>query len=107
MLSLNASPFHLDKQLEREELLAERVAEGEIPVIYVNQVGGQDELVFDGGSCVMDAGGMVCQRAPAFVEGLYPVDLQLQEGGWTPRRTHCAELPELEASVYQALVGTS
>ena len=71
MLSLNASPFHLDKQLEREEVLAERVAEGEIPVIYVNQVGGQDELVFDGGSCVMHTGGMICQRAPAFVEGLY------------------------------------
>ncbi|MFZ6048031.1 NAD+ synthase [Pseudomonas sp. CR3202] len=104
MLSLNASPFHLDKQLEREEVLAERVAEGEIPVIYVNQVGGQDELVFDGGSCVMDATGMISQRAPAFVEGLFPVDLQLQEGRWVPRRTHCAELPELEASVYQALV---
>jgi NAD+ synthase (glutamine-hydrolysing) len=104
MLSLNASPFQLDKQLEREEVLAERVAEGEMPVIYVNQVGGQDELVFDGGSCVMDAGGMICQRAPAFVEGLYPVDLQSQDGAWRPRRTHCAELPELEASVYQALV---
>ncbi|WP_044872165.1 NAD+ synthase [Pseudomonas sp. LFM046] len=104
MLSLNASPFHLDRQIEREELLAERVAEGEMPVIYVNQVGGQDELVFDGGSCVMDAGGMICQRAPAFVEGLYPVDLLLQDGRWVPRRIHCAELPELEASVYQALV---
>lgn len=104
MLSLNASPFHLDKQLEREEVLAERVAEGEMPVIYVNQVGGQDELVFDGGSCVMDTGGVICQRAPAFVEGLYPVDLLLQDGIWRPRRTHCAELPELEASVYQALV---
>ncbi|BAN46677.1 NAD+ synthase [Metapseudomonas resinovorans] len=104
MLSLNASPFHLDKQLEREEILAERVAEGGMPVIYVNQVGGQDELVFDGGSCVMDAGGMICQRAPAFVEGLYPVDLQVEDGCWVPRRTHCVELPELEASVYQALV---
>ncbi|GLZ84041.1 NAD+ synthase [Metapseudomonas resinovorans] len=104
MLSLNASPFHLDKQLEREEVLAERGAEGEMPIIYVNQVGGQDELVFDGGSCVMDASGMICQRAPAFVEGLYPVDLQLLEGRWLPRRTHCAELPEVEASVYQALV---
>ncbi|WP_342244859.1 NAD+ synthase [Pseudomonas sp. OTU5201] len=104
MLSLNASPFHLDKQLEREETLAERVAEGEMPVIYVNQVGGQDELVFDGGSFVIDASGLICQRAPAFVEGLYPVDVQLQEGRWLPRRTHCAELQELEASVYQALV---
>ncbi len=104
MLSLNASPFHLDKQLEREEVLAERGAEGGMPIIYVNQVGGQDELVFDGGSCAMDASGMICQRAPAFVEGLYPVDLQLLEGRWLPRRTHCAELPEVEASVYQALV---
>ncbi|MDH4570684.1 NAD+ synthase [Pseudomonas sp. BN414] len=104
MLSLNASPFHLDKQLEREEVLAERGAEGGMPIIYVNQVGGQDELVFDGGSCVMDASGMICQRAPAFVEGLYPVDLQWVEGRWLPRRTHCAELPEVEASVYQALV---
>ncbi|NWL79237.1 NAD+ synthase [Pseudomonas taiwanensis] len=104
MLSLNASPFHLDKQLEREEVLAERGAEGGMPIIYVNQVGGQDELVFDGGSCVMDASGMICQRAPAFVEGLYPVDLQLLDGRWLPRRTHCAELPEVEASVYQALV---
>ncbi|WAG79946.1 NAD+ synthase [Metapseudomonas furukawaii] len=104
MISLNASPFHLDKQLEREEMLAERARETGVPVIYVNQVGGQDELVFDGGSCVVDAEGRVCQRAAGFVEGLFPVDLHRQEGRWVPRQTHCAELPELEASVYQALV---
>lgn len=104
VLSLNASPFHLDKQHEREEVLATRVSESGMPVVYVNQVGGQDELVFDGGSCVIDAGGRVTQRAPAFVEGLYPVDLIIGAGGVVPRAAACAPLPELEASVYQALV---
>lgn len=104
VLSLNASPFHLDKQHEREEVLATRVSESGMPVVYVNQVGGQDELVFDGGSCVIDAGGRITQRAPAFVEGLYPVDLVIGAGGVVPRAAACAPLPELEASVYQALV---
>ena len=104
MLSLNASPFHLDKQREREEVLAERAREGEMPIIYVNQVGGQDELVFDGGSCVVDASGQVCQRVLAFNEGLYPVDLTLDDERVSPRPAACAALPELEASVYQALV---
>jgi len=104
VLSLNASPFHLDKQHEREEVLSTRVSESGMPVVYVNQVGGQDELVFDGGSCVIDAGGRITQRAPAFVEGLYPVDLVIGEGGVVPRAAACAPLPELEASVYQALV---
>jgi NAD+ synthase (glutamine-hydrolysing) len=104
MLSLNASPFHLDKQREREEVLVERALEGAMPIIYVNQVGGQDELVFDGGSCVVSASGQVCQRVPAFNEGLYPVDLHLDAEQVTPRSATCAPLPELEASVYQALV---
>ncbi|AYC34315.1 NAD+ synthase [Pseudomonas cavernae] len=104
MLSLNASPFHLDKQREREEVLAERVGEGGIPILYVNQVGGQDELVFDGGSCVMGVDGQVSQRAPAFTEGLYPVDFSYAERQVRPRPASCAPLPELEASVYQALV---
>ncbi|SDG50657.1 NAD+ synthase (glutamine-hydrolysing) [Pseudomonas benzenivorans] len=104
MLSLNASPFHLDKQREREEVLAERAREGAMPIIYVNQVGGQDELVFDGGSCVVDASGQVCQRVLAFNEGLYPVDLKLDDERVSPRPAACAALPELEASVYQALV---
>lgn len=104
MLSLNASPFHLDKQREREEMLGERARDGAMPIVYVNQVGGQDELVFDGGSCVIAADGMVSQRAPAFVEGLYPVDLQIGKSAVAARPASCAPLLELEASVYQALV---
>ncbi|MNQ08074.1 Glutamine-dependent NAD(+) synthetase [compost metagenome] len=104
MLCLNASPFHLDKQREREETLAERAREGAMPIVYVNQVGGQDELVFDGGSCVVDADGQVCQRMAAFTEGLYPVDLVCDGERVSPRPANCVPLPELEASVYQALV---
>ncbi|WP_443192282.1 NAD+ synthase [Pseudomonas indica] len=104
MLSLNASPFHLDKQREREEMLAERAKEGGMPILYVNQVGGQDELVFDGGSCVVDADGAICQRAPAFAEELYPVDFRCDGDRLLPRQASCAPLPELEASVYGALV---
>src|SRR5690606_1762109 len=52
MLNLNASPYHRGKQTEREAVLATRAQEGAMPVVYVNLVGGQDELVFDGGSVV-------------------------------------------------------
>ena len=64
MLNLNASPFHGGKQPEREAVVGERAREGGMPVVYVNQVGGQDELVFDGHSFVVDAQGQVSQRAP-------------------------------------------
>lgn len=104
LLSLNASPFHLDKQREREEMLALRAREAGMPIVYVNQVGGQDELVFDGGSCVFDANGALRQRAPSFAEGLHPVDLLVEGGRLSPRQASCAPLAGLEASVYQALV---
>ncbi|MGY4533760.1 NAD+ synthase (glutamine-hydrolyzing) [Pseudomonas sp. TE3786] len=104
MLSLNASPFHLDKQREREAVLAKRVTEAGLPILYVNQVGGQDELVFDGGSCVIAANGQISQRVPAFSEGLYPVDFVYDGQQIQPCAACCAPVPEREASVYQALV---
>jgi NAD+ synthase (glutamine-hydrolysing) len=104
MLTLNASPFHRGKQAEREELLAERANECSIPMVYVNQVGGQDELVFDGNSFVVDGGGQVTQRAPAFEEGLYVSDFEIKEGALVPVPAPTADLLSLEASVYQALV---
>ena len=64
MINLNASPFHANKQHERERLVAQRAQEGRMPVVYVNQVGGQDELVFDGCSFVVDAGGTLLCRLP-------------------------------------------
>lgn len=104
MLTLNASPFHRGKQVEREELLAERASECSIPMVYVNQVGGQDELVFDGNSFVVDGGGKVTQRAPAFKEGLHTVDFEVDGKKVTPISAEKSELLSIEASVYQALV---
>jgi NAD+ synthase (glutamine-hydrolysing) len=104
ILNLNASPFHSGKELEREAVMAERVADVHLPIIYVNLVGGQDELVFDGRSFVMDGDGQVVQRAPAFEEGLYLVELDCDGGAVRPRPGEMAPLLGEEASVYQALV---
>ena len=104
MLNLNASPFHMGKQAEREAVLRQRCAEGGMPVLYVNQVGGQDELVFDGGSIAMDAEGNQALRGAAFSEGLYPVDIEHDQDGVRLRAATLEPLPELEASIYQALV---
>lgn len=104
MLNLNASPFHMGKQAEREAVLSARCAEGGMPVLYVNQIGGQDELVFDGGSVAMGASGDLALRAPAFVEGLYSVDIDYDQQSVALRQGALAPLPELEASIYQALV---
>lgn len=77
VLSLNASPFDMKKPLLREHILACRAQENKIPIIYVNAIGAQDELVFDGGSLVVDARGKVRQYAPFFSESLMPIDIKI------------------------------
>jgi len=69
LLVINASPYEIHKQREREQVARERVRDVGLPLAYVNLVGGQDELVFDGNSFVMNAQGEVVLRAPAFEEG--------------------------------------
>jgi len=103
-LILNASPYRIHKGQEREEVLRERAEESGLPAIYVNLVGGQDELVFDGESFVIGSDGRVIQRAPAFEEGLYPVTLEVRVEKVVPRPGECAPVLSEEASVYQALV---
>ncbi len=104
MLNLNASPFHRGKAVEREAVLRQRVAEGQMPIIYTNLVGAQDELVFDGGSMVMDASAEVCMRAPQFEESLRPVTLVSSESRVEvlaqPLASQLSHLDE----IYQALV---
>jgi NAD+ synthase (glutamine-hydrolysing) len=104
LLISNASPFEQHKQREREHIIAARVKETGLPVVYVNLVGGQDELVFDGNSFVMDAHGQLALRAPSHSEGTWLARFTRKEGRWTPLRGDvAAELSDV-ASVYQTLV---
>jgi len=101
---LNASPFEIHKQRNREDIVGRCVKELGLPVVYVNMLGGQDELVFDGNSFVMDGAGAIVMRAPPFEEGLYPVEFERVDG--VVRVVPGTVVPELgdAESVYRALV---
>ncbi len=104
LLIINASPYENHKQREREQVLAERVRQTQLPAAYVNLLGGQDELVFDGNSFVMDAQARLVMRAAAFEAGLYGVEFERRGAALVPLAgTITPELPD-EASVYRALV---
>jgi NAD+ synthase (glutamine-hydrolysing) len=103
-ISLNCSPYQQGKQAEREANLALRARASGIPLIYVNLVGGQDELVFDGCSFAVDAMGRVVHRAPAFEESLSCVDASLAEGGVQVEPETVAYMPSGEESVWRAIV---
>ncbi len=80
IVSINASPYHAGKRVERERMIAERAADNHAWIAYVNCVGGQDELVFDGGSFVCDPSGEVVARARQFGEDMLVVDIQPSTG---------------------------
>jgi NAD+ synthase (glutamine-hydrolysing) len=100
LLSLNASPYHIDKLDTRHQVLAQRVLETGLPMVYTNMVGGQDELVFDGASFVLDASGQVVQQLPAFVEVLQYVELDALH---QPKKVPLPPPLSLQATVYHAL----
>ena len=100
LLVLNASPYHIGKRERRTEVLRQRIASTGLPVVYANLAGGQDELVFDGGSFVLDSRGTLCCQLPQFEEALGIVDFVDGE----PQAAAIAPAPCLEAEVYQALV---
>ncbi len=102
LLNINASPFHVNKGVERSFELAHRATETGLPIVYVNLIGGQDELVFDGESLVCGAEGRIVYRAPAFAEGLFAVDFDA--AGQPQVAGPVAEPLGLEAAVYKALV---
>ena len=77
VVNLNASPYYAGRLPERERMLATRAADASCCLVYVNQVGGQDELVFDGASMVFDPGGALVARAPQFVEHQMVVDIDV------------------------------
>ncbi|HEY0916446.1 MAG TPA: NAD+ synthase [Solimonas sp.] len=100
LININASPYHAGKTGERRRVLDQRVAETGLPILYVNCVGGQDDVVFDGDSMVLRADGSLAFEAPLFEEGVYAVTLDGGRFEQAPRRP---DLP-LEEVVYEALV---
>ena len=100
LLVLNASPYHMNKQLSRYEVIRGRVAQTGIPVLYANQVGGQDELVFDGASFAVDGRGQLTHQFAAFEELIGFVELV--EG--VPVKGDVAPTMTLEEEVYKALI---
>jgi NAD+ synthase (glutamine-hydrolysing) len=121
VVNINASPYSMARQADRLAVASERVAESGCVIAYVNQVGGQDELVFDGGSFVMDANGKVLAEAARFTQATLVVDIPVQPGSRPPTmpvvevsggpRDPVARRPPAapatlseEAEVYEALV---
>ncbi|HLD16100.1 MAG TPA: NAD+ synthase [Coxiellaceae bacterium] len=103
IVSLNASPFTYDKSDIRESIVKQRAQEIQLPIIYVNLVGAQDELVFDGGSMVLDETGRICQQAPYFEECLLHTELTLTNHLSVPIKSLPKPLNMIE-KIYKTLV---
>lgn len=99
LIAMNGSPYHMKKQSARFEVLKQRATENNLPVVYVNMVGGQDELVFDGASFVLNAQGNLMCELPAFESQLSVIDFDDAQ----PVYGEIAESLSLEATVYHAL----
>ena len=102
LLVINASPFHIGKYEERVQVLQQRARENQCPVLYLNMVGGQDELVFDGESLVVDHRGEVLLRAAAFETAIEFVDVS--DSKITPVYDRTTKALAEEDAVYRALV---
>jgi NAD+ synthase (glutamine-hydrolysing) len=104
MININGSPYHKNKLAERQAIIRERVEETGLALVYVNQVGGQDELVFDGASMAYDVRGELSAMAPLYEEAMLPLDCELNDGQLQMQPSEIAPLPDFLAGVYQALV---
>lgn len=104
IIAINGSPYELETQSKREHVVGQRVQETRLPVVYLNMVGGQDELVFDGGSFVMDADGEIAFRAKPFKEGLHRILMNATASGVVPEPGDVELQLSAEQSVYEALV---
>lgn len=104
LLVPNGSPFEAKKHDERINHVVARVRENDLPLAYLNQIGGQDELVFDGGSFVLNTDLSVAVQLPAFDTGVVVTDWARGEGGWTCAKGERALFPGDMEATYQAVV---
>lgn len=104
ILAPNASPFEMDKHTARMRTLKKRALQNNVPIVYANLVGGQDEIIFDGGSLVMSAKGERCQFAGYFNETLLPVNFHLNDGQVSVEESPSPTEPASVEIIYQGLV---
>ncbi|BDR53128.1 NAD+ synthase [Bombiscardovia nodaiensis] len=104
LLTINGSPYEEGKGHVRRELAAHRAQEVGAPVLYVNQVGGQDDLIFDGGSFVMSQSGQLLEHSPQFVEDLSYWTLPADQQGQAPTGSQMAPDLDGDEEVYKACV---
>ncbi len=104
LVVINGSPFEVDKHGQRLDLALERVSETHTPLVYVNQVGGQDELVFDGASFVLGSDGSLRLQLPSWRENLTVTKWRRGGGGWTCAEGQQAPPYHQIESIYQALI---
>lgn len=104
LLVPNGSPYHRGKQSERIGLMVNRVVETELPLVYLNMVGGQDDQVFDGGSFVLNPGGHLMRQLPVFDETLAHVDFEETDDGWRALKGELAVHPETWEQDYRVMV---
>lgn len=104
MLCPNGSPYWADKQSVRYDLVRARVAEDGVPMLYLNQVGGQDELVFDGASFAIEPGGKVVLQGKSFETDFILSDWKRAETGWTCAYGSVEPLPSREEAPWRAAV---
>jgi len=104
ILSPNASPFEIDKHELRVATLSERIQENHLPILYTNLIGGQDELIFDGGSMAMQEPHQISQLAPFFEEALLSITANATPSAVTLTTSTLSSFPSRLERIYQSLV---
>ena len=104
LININSSPYHRGKRAERWELVSRRARSCNLAIVYVNQVGGQDELVFDGGSFAVGADGTVAAAAPNFEEGEYWIQVAVDDAAAVISGLSVATPLDEMAATWQTLV---
>ncbi len=104
IIVINGSPYEKDGQLRRELIVRKRISEVSLPVVYLNMVGGQDELIFDGTSFVMNSRGEITYRAPSFEEKIEIIEFNVSAKEKEPLSANVTPRLNDEESVYKALV---
>ncbi len=103
LVNLSASPYCQGRENDREEMARAATAALGVPMLYTNLLGGQDELVFDGGGMAVAADGRVVARSELFRDGMLMAELKRSDKGWAPAAGRMAAMPDAVEEVYEAL----